>query len=70
MTETISCTTSYCSKTVKTNDFRFLIRSGEKVLQQRIVTYACNIEGRPIKGESVEWRDIETVDSKELKDEI
>lgn len=70
MTEILtSMATPICSKTVKTNDFRFLIRSGEKVLQQRIVTYACNIAGNPIKEESVEWKDIETVDSMELKDE-
>lgn len=67
MTEFISCTTSFCTKKVKTNDFRFLIRNGEKVLQQKVVTYSCNIEGCPMKEESVEWRDIETVDSMELK---
>lgn len=69
MTEILTFATPYCSKTVKTNDFRFLIRNGEKVLQQRIVTYACNIAGNPIEEESVEWRDIETVDSMELKDD-
>lgn len=69
MTEILTLATPYLSKTVKTNDFRFLIRNGEKVLQQRIVTYACNIEGHPIKEESVKWKDIETVDSMELKDD-
>lgn len=67
MTKILTLTTPYCSKTVKTNDFRFIIRSGEKVLQQRVVTYTCNMGGQPIKEESVEWKDIETVDNMELK---
>lgn len=62
------CTTAFCRKTTKTNDFRFIIRNGEKVLQQKVVTYTCNIGGQLIKEESIEWKDIETVDA-ELKDE-
>ncbi len=69
MTEIITMSTPFFSKIMKTNDFRFLIRSGEKVLQQRVVTYDCNLEGYPIREKSVEWKDIETVDSMELKDD-
>lgn len=69
MTEIPTRVTPFCSKTVKTNDFRFIIRSGEKVLQQRVVTYICNIGGSPIKEESVEWKDIETVDNVEKQDD-
>lgn len=61
MEEILTLKNAYGTKTIKTNDFRFIIRNKEKILQQKIITYIVNIAGNPIREDSVIWKDIEIV---------